>query len=271
MGLIEKLENIKTIKSNIKDAIIEKGGAVEDATPFSDYAGEIRNIQTGLEIKEILDARYLFYGGRFSNICNYLINNFSEIIKDFTYLFFQNGSGSKDYYLDKPINSENVTSFNHAAAVYSKIYVNNDEYVCPFSSFENAEDCQYLFYTEFENCGHKIKHFVFDTPKLRYASSMFYNRYNLEEVKMNFSNVSSCSNIFYKCKKLVSISFINTTNFKVNLNLVTTGLDRTGLMNMVQTLPQLDHTQTISISINAKKQLSDEDIAEFTAKGYTLA
>lgn len=44
--LIEKLEYMKVSKSDIKDAIIEKGGVVNDSTPLKDYAQAIRDIES---------------------------------------------------------------------------------------------------------------------------------------------------------------------------------------------------------------------------------
>lgn len=48
MGTIsEKLTALQTTKSNIRAAIVEKGAAVDDATPFSAYPAAIRAIPAG--------------------------------------------------------------------------------------------------------------------------------------------------------------------------------------------------------------------------------
>lgn len=52
--LIEKLEYLRDTKSDIKDAIIEKGGVVSDSTPLKDYAQVIRELPSGVDYNEII-------------------------------------------------------------------------------------------------------------------------------------------------------------------------------------------------------------------------
>lgn len=47
MGIEDKLIQLGETKNSIKNAIIEKGGVVDDSTPFGDYAQAIRNISGG--------------------------------------------------------------------------------------------------------------------------------------------------------------------------------------------------------------------------------
>lgn len=47
MGIEDKLIQLGETKNSIKNAIIEKGGVVNDSTPFGDYAQAIRNISGG--------------------------------------------------------------------------------------------------------------------------------------------------------------------------------------------------------------------------------
>lgn len=47
--IADKLNTLLTTKSDIKDAIIEKGQNVADDTPFKDYANKIRSIESGID------------------------------------------------------------------------------------------------------------------------------------------------------------------------------------------------------------------------------
>lgn len=46
--IADKLNTLLATKSDIKDAIIEKGQNVADDTPFADYADKIRSIESGI-------------------------------------------------------------------------------------------------------------------------------------------------------------------------------------------------------------------------------
>lgn len=47
MSTSDKLNRILQSKSDIKDAIIEKGGVVNDSTPLKDYAQAIKDLPSG--------------------------------------------------------------------------------------------------------------------------------------------------------------------------------------------------------------------------------
>lgn len=61
--IADKLRTILGIKTEIKQAIIEKGGTIEDTTPFAEYPEQILTIQGGggqsLTRKELMRRVYI--------------------------------------------------------------------------------------------------------------------------------------------------------------------------------------------------------------------
>ena len=60
--IAEKLRTILGIKTEIKQAIIDKGGTLEDTTPFAEYPAKIEAIQSGegkLNRKELMRRIYI--------------------------------------------------------------------------------------------------------------------------------------------------------------------------------------------------------------------
>lgn len=315
MGLIQKLNEIKTIKDDIKDAIVEKGGVLEDTTPFSSYAGEIRGIQTGEEF-EIDNVKSLFSNGYRDSCIDVLLKhiNFSKI-SDMNYMF-GNCKDLKSLDLSNFDTSnvtimkemfyycENLTSLDLSSFDTSKVtnmygmFENCKKLVdINLSSFNtsNVTNMSYMF----DDCSFKsIDLSNFNTSNVTNMSFMFENNYKLESIDLsnfdtskvtdmrgmfhwcfdlktiiglNISNVTDMMYMFSNSTSITTIDFTGTTDVKCNFDVSPTGLTRDGLMNMLSTLPTLDHTQTITIGTSKMNKLSDEDISEFTTKGYTLA
>ena len=63
MSLADKLRTILGIKAEVKQAIIDKGGTLEDTTPFGEYPAKILEIQGGggqaLTRKELMKRVYI--------------------------------------------------------------------------------------------------------------------------------------------------------------------------------------------------------------------
>lgn len=104
-------------------------------------------------------------------------------------------------------------------------------------------------------------------------SNMFNSCTKLESIKgLDLTYVpTGGTNTFWNCKSLIELDFTGTENLQINLDLSPTALDTEGLMNMLNTLPTLDHSQTITIGKTKMALLTEEQIVEFTLKGYTLA
>lgn len=355
MGLIQKLEQIKSIKNDIKSSIAEKGGIIEDSTPFGDYAEIISNLNTGDNTDYSHNVlNYLCYG--FDNynlvklLCDNIVyvndekNNYNYTFRscavnpdffnfkpqywrytynttppppDHTHPFgygneyFNHLEHTFDYFNNEILNvnfEEYLPTMFDSSFYYASnlknIVSNNDNklwvayasstfYNCsnleqiPKLSVEKCITFNYMFYNcnslkkvEFEG-----RPLVSDYKKGEYInflgvgtqpnlSNMFYNCNSLESITgldLTYANSDmNTSNMFQSCRSLHTLDFTGTEDFNINLDLKTTGLDRTGLMNMLATLPAIDHTQTITIG-DKMSLLTDLDIAEFTTKGYTLA
>ena len=315
MGLIQKLNEIQVIKNDIKDAIVEKGGVLEDTTPFENYAGEIRGIQTGEEF-EIDDVQNLFTYGHRDSCINVLLKHINwNKITDMSNMFSNckklESLDLSNFDTSNVTNMnmmfyycENLTSLDLSNFDTSKVtnmygmFENCNKLVdIDLSSFNtsNVTDMSYMF----DDCNFKcIDLSNFDTSNVTKMLGMFESNYKLESIDLNnfnTSNVTSMRAMFHWCfglksiigldisnvtdmmymfdntKVLSSIDFTGTTDVKTNFDISGSKLTRDGLMNMLQTLPTIDHTQTIKIGSTKMNLLSDEDISEFTAKGYTLA
>lgn len=352
MGLIQKLNEIKTIKDDIKDAIVEKGGVLEDTTPFSNYAGVIQNLQTEDETDYTDNTDYLCYSKKNYDLvkflCENVLNNVSTTTREIYYYTFQR------CYVDVSdiFNVIKSNYFKRPSYDKSSVYPFGDEYyyyalertfyyynykgelnlkfnenlpICFYETFERSIITKLSSNLEsiwvgyggstFDYCSNLTEVPKLNIEKCICLQSMFYNCKNLKKVELigrpfpenyvsgsiyfgttgtapSFSSMfSGCSslesikglditnansnistnNMFYGCSKLTELDFTGTENVQTNFDVSPTGLDRTGLMHMLSTLPTLDHTQTITIGSTKMSLLTDEDIAEFTAKGYTLA
>lgn len=119
----------------------------------------------------------------------------------------------------------------------------------------------------------KYKYFEGGTKQTLY--NMFYNCSNLTSIKnLDLTNIYKTinnNNMFYNCNNLKELSFEGTENLQINLDVSSTGLEREGLLNMLDTLPKLNESITLKIGTTKMNLLTDEDIANFTLKGYTLA
>lgn len=346
MGLIQKLNEIKTIKDDIRDAIVEKGGVLEDTTPFENYAGEIRNIQTGEEF-EIQYPAYLFYNGTRWDIKDVLLprmkNAYPNYYHTFEYFTGENeielnvGNAETNHYSGAVFPKYASLQYTFANSSFTKIKLNIldiDTEIMASNCFYYARSLTDIYcnfdYVNFNYLNNicyscdKLQniHFKFNLDKTACINSGFtscpklkridfmgrmtskmvvyttrgkklndnyfaFNNSNtypqisrlasncslLETVTgLDITNVKSITNMFSQCPKLTTLEFTGTENVVCDINsLSETGLTRDGLIHMLSTLPTLDHTQTIVIGSTKMSLLTDEDIAEFTAKGYTLA
>lgn len=105
-------------------------------------------------------------------------------------------------------------------------------------------------------------------------ASIFYNCTSIEKITgLDLTNVGTATNPFYNCTSLTTLDFSGTENVQVNIDLKTTGLNATGLMNMLNTLPDISNSTSRTLTIGDEKMalLTEEQQAEFAAKGYSLA
>ena len=124
------------------------------------------------------------------------------------------------------------------------------------------------------------------------TSSMFERCYNLRKVKnINLSNTASVSNLFNYCYGLISIENVNlsgstsvtlgsmhavdyiddlTINTSFSLS-NSKALTRESLVRILNDLPTVTETQTLTLGSTLLAKLTDEDKLIATEKGWTLA
>ena len=131
----------------------------------------------------------------------------------------------------------------------------------------------------------------FDTSNVTSMSSMFYYDESLETLNMgNFdlSSLKTWSSTFYNLYKLRKIVWINTMNSPNNLSLdlknssylgvnseevpdAREALTTTFVNNLFDRVSAGFPTSTLKFHANTKALLSEDEIAEITSKGFTIA
>lgn len=116
---------------------------------------------------------------------------------------------------------------------------------------------------------------IFDLKKITSYRGWFNYCSSLKEIKLDITNVTTSSglqNTFRNCTSLEKLDFSGTENVQVSIDISTTGLTTQGLMDMLDTLPQLEEGCYTTIIIGEEKLslLTEEQVAIFYEKGYTL-
>ena len=336
MGLIEKLQEILTIKNNIKTSIESKNVTVGNKS-FSEYPNLIKSIQSGGGSggdELILDtAEFLFFQGARLSYLDKLLKGLVDGTCRYYRAFYQ---FSKSFTMPNPCEFKyTTTTFENSYYGKNFEYIDLDEtfYYATGMTTLNIKDRGYPFYLRqsFYNCT-KLKEITSTTGVLNVGSAdrsfqgcsilesipkliingnpslqqtfrdckklkkvelegrttlgnfagvspttiplyyTFHTCSSLESVTgLDITNFTSVSSPFYKCTNLKVLDFTGTENVQINLDLSTTGLDAEGLMNMLETLPDISTSRTITIGSEKMALLSEADIALFTSKGYTLA
>lgn len=229
---------------------------------------DFTTLEMDLNTSQCTSFAYSFY-----NCCKQL--KFKYYLDTSNVTTFQNAfcQGYGGFNVDFPNMLDTSSVINMSGALRFVSYsVNSDKTIIPFTTMEKVTSASSLFYSEFKGQSQsRATIFNYDTPVLKDANSMFYNADKFEEIYINFSKVTSANSTFNNCTSLRKLNFINTTTINTNINLATTGLDRDGLMDMLETLPEITITRVLTIGSEKKALLSEDDIAEFMLKGYSLA
>jgi hypothetical protein len=111
----------------------------------------------------------------------------------------------------------------------------------------------------------------FDTSQATDMSYAFSGNTLVTSIKgLNVGACTNITNIFYNCPALTELELKGSLN--ESLNLSPTGLVRDGLVNMINGMDATTKSNiTIKIGSTKLALLSDDDIALFTTKNYTLA
>lgn len=111
----------------------------------------------------------------------------------------------------------------------------------------------------------------FNTKRLTAFRSWFYGCSSLKEIVIDITNATDLIYTFKDCISLEKLDFSGTEDVKTSIDVSTTGLSREGLLNMLDTLPTLETSITITIGEEKMALLTEQDIALFTQKNFTLA
>lgn len=233
MALLEKLQDIKIIKDEIKNSIENKGVDTTNST-FADYPGLIDSIQAGggsVELATITDWQYMFYDGR-------LLRVFKDIAK---------ASGK-------------VTSMNNAFhnATITDATLRDDTLVYDFKDIDlsSCTDFTNTFYAIAKNWG-------------------FYG----SVLNIDMSNVTTISTgTFQNTDNLKRLTFKgsfggNSTTSSLTLTLSQTGLDKNAIIELFESIKENVNgkTRTIKIISSIYNELTEDEIAIITDKGYTIS
>ena len=218
--IAENIQTLRSIKSDIKNAIIQKGGSVTDA--FGGYAQAITNLPSGgggTEIEDALVTRTLsvYSNDRVSVVGNYAFYSYSnltsislpncEYVGDWAFahcaslqfIDLPNCISVNDYTFN---NCESLTFFNLSNCSYIGSYAYAG---CSALSSVILPLCKYVHDKAFERCS-ALK-FV-NLQNCSYVGiRALANCINLTQVYLN--SVTSVtriySNTFYNCSNLTSI------------------------------------------------------------------
>ena len=226
--IAENIQTLRSIKSDIKNAIIQKGGSVTDA--FGTYAQAITNLPSGggggTEIEDGLITRTLsgtYYNDRISMVGNYAFVNCyvlsSVNLPNCEYIGDNAFSGCGDLSF---INIPLCTSLMNSAFLYcyklQSISLPNCSYFgygafknCSMLPSVNLPLCKSFSEDMFGNCETFASCSALSIVKIPLGSNIgrfvFVNCINLKEVYLNsVSSVTTISiNTFSNCPNLTSI------------------------------------------------------------------
>lgn len=249
MSIETEIQRIQTAKEDIKSAIIEKGGTVEDNALIDTYGEAIRGIEVGGSSGEdylqyATNLTRVFHSAIFPTGTEVVINapNLKETMQQFMY--YSKGA-------TKIVLKGNV---NNVSLHMERAFGGTDLEVIDFTGFSGG------------------------VVKPRYMTGMFSSSTKLHTILgvLDLSNVlnasqqnapfDACSNLqeirFAQNSILYSLSFAHCKSLSdASINSIIDGLaDLTG-----QT------AQTITFGSTVKGKLTEEQIASITAKNWTLA
>ena len=197
--IVENIQTLQSIKSDIKNAIIAKGGSVTDA--FGGYAQAITDLPTGgggdTDIEDGLIMKTL--SGSYTNSRVTIIGSYTfYYCKNLTNVSFPNVTEIDSYAF---INCTNLTSVS--------FHICSDIYVGAFAYCTNLTNvsfplCSYIGFSAFANCTNLTS---VSFPLCSYiGSSAFINCTNLTSVSFPLCSYIG-SSAFKYCSNLTTVSF----------------------------------------------------------------
>ena len=242
MSIATEIQRLQLAKEDIKSAIIEKGGTVEDNATIDTYGNAIRGISGG------------------ENLLQYATS-----IKE----IFQSAIFPNDYEL--VLNLPNISSGMQNALYNTKgikkcVFVGNRNNISlDVSYLIRQSSIEVIDFTNFGQGGLKASVF----------SHAFRNCDKLIEIlgELDFSECTSMIAVFDYSPNLKEVRFKKNT-IKLNLNLWSNSqLSNESIQSIIDGLADLtgETTQTITFHADVKAKLTEEQIATITSKNWTLA
>lgn len=197
--IAENIQTLRSIKSDIKNAIIQKGGSVTDA--FGTYAQAITDLPSGggggTEIEDALIMRTLsgtYYNNRVSEVANYAFYNYEYSLKSVNipnckYVGRFAFAGCKSLLsIDLPLCSEIDN------AVFSSCYS---------LGYANLQNCKYVGNDAFQECRRLS---MIDLPICSFIGGYAFRFCSA----LSYINLPNCKSIntatFLGCNSLTSIN-----------------------------------------------------------------
>ena len=92
---------------------------------------------------------------------------------------------------------------------------------------------------------------------------------SLDVSNFDTNKVTNMSGMFYNCNSLTELDSMQ--NIPVTLDLSSTILDTTSLLDVINNLVTITTTQTVTLGSTLLAKLTEEQIAIATNKGWTIA
>lgn len=282
MGTItDKLNYLITTKELIRQAIINRGVNVDANAKFRDYAGAIDSI-----------SGYPLVGGPTLFTC---YGNTSLVkMEYFDASTIKNTNLTTMGMFERCSNLTSVANLNLTSLTTAyNMFKDCVKLVnAPMLTFESVTNMSCMFYQcslletnvaynaskclscerMFYRC-YKYKSYTsMDTSKVTTMQRMFGYCNTLTDIlNLDVSSVDSgnLANTFYSCTSLTRLTFTGTT-IKASFDLTTTGLLRTGIVEMFNSLPTPTGTPSITLGATKLALLTADDKLIATNKGYVL-
>ena len=291
MGTItDKLNKLAETKSAIKTAIVNKGVAVSDTDTFASYANKIASISGGGGGFVIPDGVKLGYSRVIPD--NIDTSNVTDMRDMFAY---------SEAYTIPLIDTSNVTNMSYmfeycenltTIPLLNTSKVTNMRNMFTFCGIHSIPLIDTSKVTNmrgmFQTCTYLDNIPLIDTSNVINMESMFYNCRSLTTIpQLDVSKVTNVSGMFTFCENLVYLKLINLGASQqitgIPLSNCTLLGDDTKVAGARQSLVDTFITYsydratagystcTIYLSTATKALLTQDEIAQMTAKGYTLA
>ena len=272
----DKLTYLAGTKDAIKQAIINKGVSVSDSDTFRSYASKINDIESGGSATFPEGIKFGY--STFTEVPMYDTSNMTDMSNMFYYctklttvpLFDASNVNYMPYmfyYCSELTTVPLFDTSNVRVMRYMFRYCSRLTTVPQFNT-NSVTDMSYMF----SDCSRLTTVPQFNTNSVTDMSSMFSRCSSLTTVpQFNTSNVNYMSSIFYNCSELTTLG--GFTGLKINLDLSSSSkLTVESVMNVInQAADMTNSPKTLTLHANVYAQLSEEQIATATAKGWNIA